>query len=261
MSNIHSCDWELIVTGHNLSEHIKGRIRALKEDARFIECANVGYDVWPFIAAIKAVDPDDYDLVIKLHTKNEDSKNFRLHGELMNGAQWRGYMVDALMKDKDTFSKLLSLFADHPDIGIAYSQKLNFESSGGHPEDGTMLRNELSRLGIERKSSMFCAGTIFAARACTLKFLQRDDISADCFEQSGPSHGSSSMAHVYERLIPIAIVSGGYSLELIPAGRLSALLFAFKKAMGPATKWLLSVDHYGDKGNKCLKFCGILIRL
>lgn len=261
MRNIHSCEWTLIVTGRNLSEQIRNRIKGVKEDAVFLECDNVGYDVWPFIAGIKTVDPDDYDIVIKLHTKNEDGQKFRLHGEVMTGTEWRGYMVDALMKDGETFRKLLALFEDNPNLGIAYSWKLNFNSSGGHPEDGSMLENELSRLGIERKSSMFCAGTMFAARTCTLKFLLRDDISAEIFQKSGPSHSSSSMAHVYERLIPISIVSSGWGIKLIPANRWSAALFAFKDAVGPAVKWLISVDYYGDDHRKRLKLLGRTIGL
>lgn len=261
MRNIHSCEWTLIVTGRNLSEQVRNRIKGVKEDAVFLECDNVGYDVWPFIAGIKTVDPDDYDIVIKLHTKNEDGQKFRLHGEVMTGTEWRGYMVDALMKDGETFRKLLALFEDNPNLGIAYSWKLNFNSSGGHPEDGSMLENELSRLGIERKSSMFCAGTMFAARTCTLKFLLRDDISAEIFQKSGPSHSSSSMAHVYERLIPISIVSSGWGIKLIPASRWSAVLFAFKDAVGPAVKWLISVDYYGDDHRKRLKLLGRTIGL
>lgn len=127
----------------------------------------------------------------------------------MTGEKWRSYMVDALMGSKNAFRNLLEMFESDPDLGIAYSQKLNFKSSRGHLEGGSMLEAELKRLRITRKSDMFCAGTMFAVRASALKFLQNDDISAAIFRESGPSHGSSFMAHVYERLIPISIVSGG----------------------------------------------------
>lgn len=261
MHNIHSCEWDLIVTGDNLSPETKERIREVNGGAVFLDCGNVGYDVWPFIAGIKSVNLDLYDIVIKLHTKNEDGKKFRLHGEFMTGAQWRAYMVDALMKDEETFGKLLDMFSDNGKLGIAYSQKLDFKSRGGSPEDCEMLSSELERLGVDRKSDDFCAGTMFAVRACAVKFLQREDINEECFEQSGPSHGSSSMAHVYERLIPICIVSSGYEIELIPASRLSALVFRIKDVIGPPIKWLVSVDYYGKDSTKRLKLFGQTIRL
>lgn len=260
MRNI-SGEWSLVVTGNGLSQTVKDSVRQVKPDAVFLECGNVGYDLWPFIAGIKSVDLDKYDIVIKLHTKNEDGQKFRLHGERMTGAKWRGYMVDALIGTPEAFFKLVEMFDSNPSLGIAYSQKLNFASKGGHLEDGAMLAGELARLGISRKSDMFCAGTMFAVRAKTLKFLQRDDINQDCFQESGPSHGSSSMAHVYERLIPIAVVSDGWGMKLIPSSRLSAVVFAIKKAIGPAVQWVASVDYYGDDHRKCLKLLGKTIEL
>lgn len=261
MGNIRSCEWDLVVTGHNLSQDTRNRITEMKADAVFLECGNVGYDVWPFIAGVKSVSLDKYDIVIKLHTKNEDGKKFRLHGERMTGTEWRGYMVDALMGTEEKFRQLLEMFAADPSLGITYSQKLNFKSKGGHPEDGSMLEGELNRLGIVRRSDMFCAGTMFAVRAKAIEFLQRDDVCESIFEQSGPSHGSSSMAHVYERLIPICIVSGGWGIRLIPSSSMSAVFFSIKNAIGPAVKWILSVDYYGDDHRKCLKLLGRTIRL
>ncbi|MBP9992065.1 MAG: hypothetical protein KBS73_01310, partial [Bacteroidales bacterium] len=76
-----------------------------------------------------------------------------------------------------------------------------------------------------------------------------------------PSHGSSSMAHVYERLIPICIVSSGYEIELIPASRFSAMVFKIKGVIGPPIKWLVSVDYYGKDCTKRLKLFGQTIRL
>lgn len=69
MRNITSCEWSLIVTGDHLSQGTIDSIRELKNDAVFLKCNNIGYDVWPFIAGIKTVNLDDYALVIKLHTK------------------------------------------------------------------------------------------------------------------------------------------------------------------------------------------------
>ena len=261
MRNIHSCQWDLLVTGNGLSETLRQEIRKLKDDAVFMECPNVGYDVWPFIQAVKDTDPNKYDIIIKLHTKNEDSREFSLHGIVMDGAEWKKRMVDALLKDEKAFGMLLEDFVRNPKLGIAYSQDLNFKSKGGNPEDGSMLKSELDRLSIERKSDMFCAGTMFAVRGAALEFLKREDISQDLFHQSGPSHGSSSMAHVYERLIPIAVVSSGYKLRLIPSSRLSAAKFALKAAIEPAIQWLVSVGYFGDDHNKGLKLFGHLFKL
>ena len=38
-------------------------------DARFVECENVGYDVWPFLKVLNETDLSGYSHVLKLHTK------------------------------------------------------------------------------------------------------------------------------------------------------------------------------------------------
>lgn len=261
MGNIHSCEWDLKVTYNTLSEKSRKLISAAKPDADFIQVENSGYDIWPFIKVIKSVDLSEYDIVIKLHTKNQDGIEVKLNGELMNGTTWCAYLVDALMGSPERFGNLLKLFSDKPELGLAYSQMLNFTSRSRYPEDGAMLADELRRLGIKRHSGRFCAGTMFAARAAALDFLKRKDINKELFEPSGPSHGSSTMAHVYERLIPFGIEDSGYSISLIPVNAASALRFAIKDITSALFSWILSIDYYGMDGHKYLMIFGIKIRL
>lgn len=261
MANIGPCEWDLVCSGHDLSDDVKARVRSFKADARFVEVANRGYDVWPFIFCIKQLDPSAYDIVFKLHTKNEDKKVYRLHGEKMDGAGWRNNLVEPLLGDAARFAAVRKAFGDDPGLGIAYSQKLNYESRGGNLEDGKMLDDEIARLGIVRKSSSFVAGTMFAAAGRALSFLHDERINEAVFEASGPTHGCASMAHVYERLIPIAIVSAGYTLWQIPADRLSALRFAVRRFTTPVLSWIASVDYYSADHRKCLKLFGFVIPL
>lgn len=256
MRNIHSCEWNLIVTGNGLSDALKDEVRQLKPDAEFMECPNIGYDVWPFIKAVKSVDLGRYDLILKFHTKNEDEIMFRFHGKKVNAKGWRDLLVNPIIGDAGTFGKILRAFSSDSGIGIAYGQRVNCRTKGGCPEDGPMLSDELRRLGIERKSSTFCSGTMFAVRASALEFLKRDDIDASIFEPSGPSHGKATMAHVYERLIPIVIVSSGAKTKLIPKNFVSGLALRVNMTLGLALQWIFSLDYYGNDRTKHLKVFG-----
>lgn len=261
MGNICDCEWDLVCSGHNLSDQVKAKILAFKADASFVEVPNVGYDVWPFIFCMKTLNPSDYDIVIKLHTKNEDGKVYRLHGKRMDGAGWRNALVEPLLGNAARFASVLRSFEQNPNLGITYSQQLNYESRGGNLEDGKMLEDELRRLGIERKSSSFVAGTMFAASGRSLAFLKDEKISEEIFDHSGPTHGCATMAHVYERLVPIAVVSAGYDLKLIPSSRWSAIRFAIRSFTTPVFSWIASVDYYSKDHRKCLKIFGFLISL
>jgi len=245
MKNIHSCRWDLIVTSPQpLSEHLWNSILSLNPGAVFLQTENIGYDLWPFIAAVKDVNLDDYDMVVKLHTKNEDGFSIVLNGVDMDGKLWKEYMVNSLMGDRDRFSALVKAFAQNPSIGLAYSRQLGFISKNVNAEDAQMLDSELSRLGIMRRTSHFCAGTMLAFRAGALKFLQDDRIDAGNFEKSGASHAGATMAHVYERLIPIAVQAQGYRYFPLYENRRRAAYFKIKDCLTPVLEWLFSINHY-----------------
>lgn len=259
MANIHSCEWDLIVTGNApLDEEVKKRIRGINADARFLQVDNVGYDIWPFIAAIKSVNLENYDFVIKLHTKNEDDYSIKLNGIRMDGRAWKEFMVEPLLGSGERFAKLVEVFRTRPSVGLAYARQLGFVSKGVNVEDGAMLDAECSRLGIERTrhGNRFCAGTMMAIRASALKFLQDEKITADTFELSASSHTGATMAHVYERLIPIAVQSAGYSYSPLYENLGRAIHFKVKDAATPLLEWIFSVNRYGGEGTKAITVFG-----
>lgn len=257
MGNIHSCSWDLVCSGNNLSEEMKAKITTFKADAKFVQTPNVGYDIWPFIYCVKQTELSDYDIVIKLHTKNSDSRMYKFHGVKMDGNGWRDNLVDPMLGSKKRFSNLMRIFQSDPKVGIAYSQRLNFKPRGAMPEDGPMLRSELDRLGIKTATGYFCAGSMFATAAAALEFLKHEEIDEQLFEATGDSHGHSTMAHVYERLIPLAIQSNGYKVKLIAFNRRSAMRFAISGCMS----WLFTVDYLAGSSHKCLKIIGLKITL
>ena len=125
LSNIHGVEWDLLVTGNSISERAVASLRSFKPDVRFLETENVGYDVWPFIKAVGAVDLSEYDVVFKLHTKNSTGgTTFRVNGFPMKGFEWRNELAGSLLRSKRQFSEVLSLFENHSDAGMVCSAKL-----------------------------------------------------------------------------------------------------------------------------------------
>ena len=80
LKNINNCDWDLIVT---VCEHIdesEKMILNFKSDAEIRLVENNGYDILPFLNVIKSVNLDDYDFVLKLHTKRGRNTIMNLNG-------------------------------------------------------------------------------------------------------------------------------------------------------------------------------------
>lgn len=252
LGNINGCGWDLVVTGHNLSSALKEKILGRKADARFIQTPNIGYDVWPFICAVRSVNLDEYSFILKLHTKNQDNLTVRFNGIQFDGEKWRSELVDALLRSPSRFRKVRDIFASRPDVGIVYSACLNIPLGWRLREDTVDLKNEMARLGISPSVTSYCGGTMFAARAEALKWLNDERVSEDIFQAPTGSHAGGTLAHVYERLICIAIASDGYSAVLL-AG--SARL-GIRRWVSASLKWLFTIDHKSPDGVKCLTVFG-----
>lgn len=246
MTNICGCQWDLIVTGSSFSEELKESVRTVKKDALFIETENVGYDIWPFISAIKHTDLSNYDFVIKLHTKNEDGFQIKLNKMNMDGKRWKELMVEPIIGTSKNFASILDIFRKNPKAGIVFNRQVGFRVKTDRQEDCEMLDSEMSRLGIVPKRKFFCAGTMFAVKASALKFLQDEKITSTCFATPNKSHSGATLAHVYERLIPVGVLS--QDLKYVPLyDNFGAFLrFLLKDTFSPALEWIFSINKYKD---------------
>lgn len=262
MQNIVDVDWDLLVTGSNLSGEVKSRISSFKPDASFLSVANIGYDIGPFIEAVKSVDISRYGIVLKLHTKNVDEHSvMRLNGDNLCGHRWRDTMVNALLGSPLSFRRVLRRFESGEDIGMAYSLSVNCLSRGATLEDSSQLLDELERIGLKPGAMEFCAGTIFAVRAEALSYLQKPEVTLSCFAPSIASHSTGTMAHTYERILSIAVFAQGYRAALIPEYTGQMLYYRLKRTVQPALEWIFSIDYRGNGRQKYLTLCGLRFRL
>lgn len=257
LQNINGCEWDLVVTGNALSEDLRKKILAVKSDATFIETSNLGYDIWPFICAVKQTDLSKYSFVIKLHTKNQDSKVNRINGIRLTGEEWGRELTEVLLGSPERFTALKEIFRTRKDVGLVYSMSLDRTLGFKDSEDTELLSQEMERLGIKPGPKRFCAGTMFAVRASALGWLQDEKISEDIFQTTGASHGRGTMAHAYERLLCIAVNGQGYSTVLVKNSLKRLIYLKIKKALQPALEWLFSVNYRKQAHCKVLRICGI----
>ena len=258
MENISGCIWNLLVTGPDLDSDTRNRILAFKNDATFLPTSNVGYDLWPFIAAVKSVDLDSYDVLIKLHTKSSTLTN-RINGMCLKGFAWRDMLVDSLLSSRSVFSSVLESFSD-PAVGLVCSRSLYKRVSDGLYEDLGPLEEELSRLGITTPDRHFCAGTMFAARTSPYKLLQTDLVHEEMFSP-GASHSVGTTGHLYERIVCILVRDAGFRTETVSLNRLRDAFVLFHKGFSPLLSWLFALSRKGEEGHKYLTIFGIDIKI
>lgn len=259
LGNISGVDWDLLVTYSSYSRETEDKIKAFRPDARMMQVDNIGYDIWPFIYAVKNVDMSGYGHIMKLHTKNYNEKANRINGIRLRRYHWRNLLVDSMLKNKEQFRKCMSMLREKH-VGLVCAYELYKKVSEGLPEDLSMLRTEAIRLGVKKKWEHFCAGTMFLSRPDAFNLLREGDIDPHKWD-SPLTHSCGSLAHAYERILSFAVLDSGYEVRLVHTYLTDTLKVCFHNIVGPALAFLLSIDRIGEKREKFLTLFGIRIRL
>lgn len=259
LRNISGCEWSLFVTMSAPDAGTESVLRAVRPDAVFLLTDNVGYDIWPFISVMKSVRLEDYDLVMKLHTKGLASIN--IHHVSLDGYGWRNALAEALLKDERRFRRILSVFRDEPETGLLCSDIFLMLPLPWTDEDSPALDKELSRIGLDVKDRHFCVGTMFIARASCYSFLQKADITEDMFPKEQISHSGGTLAHVYERILSMAPSAYGFKARgLVSWPAVSAWLLA-DRIFSAVFRNIFSINREGSDRHKVLRVAGLKFRL
>lgn len=249
LTNINNCDWDLMVTWSQRNEATESKLKEFRKDVRFMEVENVGYDVWPFIKAIRTIDISEYEYILKVHTKNVDTGNIhKLNGLRLQGESWRNTLVDSLLKSRSHFTKCLDAFED-PKTGLVCSYEMYTSLSHKRAEDRHLLDSEEARIGITEPGHHFCAGTMFIVRSRCLEKIRKARLDAGMWGLA-KSHSKGSLAHVYERIFGTAVKDSGYIIKRIPTYTISSSRVYTHKHISPLFKFLVNVDYYLINGER-----------
>lgn len=259
LGNINGVDWDLVVTYSTPDEETIGKLTAFKPTVKFEQVENYGYDVWPFIKVIKQTNLDDYDYVLKLHTKRSvPEKKFR--NIKLTGYGWRNALVDGLLGSPEYFSKLQRTFNEDASVGMISSFVTLDRCHRIYP--GSSVMTEVNRLGLETRFNLLCHGTMFMARASVFRPLQQDKVSARLFSgEKARSDVDDTNAHIYERvfsLLPSAM--GLRHIGMYPDAKTVRSLKRYS-AISRMLKSLCTIDNISETREKYLILLGMKIKL
>jgi len=187
-------------------------------NARFVPCENRGYDIWPFLRALREIDLSAVDVVVKLHTKRDivcAKRNIVAH-TLLNGSAWRDRLL-AFVKTPEAWRRTCRKF-DNPKVGLVADRHVIFLRRDGLKEKycasfDAAVRELNEKWGIPaRRSGRFVGGTMFAVRAALLRPFAERTFAPEMFDVSG-GHETETYAHVVERMFGLAV--GGQGCKVV----------------------------------------------
>lgn len=187
-----------------LPENYKEDITDIFPQAQVFFLPNKGYDVGPFFYVLNKIDLNQYDYVIKLHTKRDDIANFfHVNNFIVSGPLWKKYLLEFVSTPK-RFKKTLESFGKKPEAGLLGNGRLILNER--YDEAVKIVES----LGLEIKEFTFVAGTMFIVRAHLLKILQ-NTINFENFETT--LSFKETNAHIYERVLGYIITAQGFTIN------------------------------------------------
>lgn len=213
LSNINGCEWDLFVTYCNSDTIDIEKIKSFKPNAAFIKVANRGYDVWPFIQVLRKVELNNYDYIIKLHTKNKYNEWHLVDGIPYINYQWRDILFDTLLLTKKDFIENFNTLINNPKLGMLACKKLSLPCDYGTNDNDIVAMSKLIKsLNLTCNYNKFVAGTMFVVKSSLMQILRDTKISENNFSDCSQTMASYTLAHQLERLFGKIVNSQGYDI-------------------------------------------------
>ena len=189
--------------------------------ARFVECENRGFDVWPFLKALEGLRLRDFDAIVKLHTKRDIKFDFDCHfnGCDFNGPNWRNRLL-AFCRTPEAWSRTCRTLSRR-DVGMTADADLIVRRRDVPRADSKAAFDaaaaEAARhcgFRVDPRRGQFVAGTMFAAKPEPLELLMKAGFQAEMFAPSAHVKvDEMEYAHVVERLFGFAVSACGLRIE------------------------------------------------
>ena len=255
LKNINGADWDLMVTYSNQDEEAMNKLRGFKKETKFLEVENVGYDVWPFIKVIQSSDLDNYDYIIKLHTKREIDK-LKINKLNLRSYEWRNRLVDSLLHNPTHFQNLLKKLDKDPRLGMVSSIVTLSKNAWDIYE--RRLQHEFGRMQLKLHKGMSNMGTMFMARSEIFQPLKQDWLNAEYFNDH-PIHSGNNFtrSHIYERVLSLLPISQGFRHKGVSNIKGEALRITMARILQYPFEWTFCLFRKGEHHRKALRLFGI----
>lgn len=204
-------DFDLFVSMIHPGEQIEKDILNFKPGAIIKIVENRGFDIASFLSVINSVDLDQYDYVIKLHTKRNLPLGTIRNGYDVSGDKWRRYLL-SFLQTPETYNKSKSAFEKDEKLGMIGDFRLICKKDKSNKDAVAGAMNLLENMGFEKRQFAYVMGTMFMVRAKLLGPLKKSNINTDLFNQS--KHKSDDvLPYAYECVFGYLITAQGYVLK------------------------------------------------
>lgn len=251
LKNLSDIEHDLFVTMVIDDEKTKRRILGVYPDAKIWRVDNRGYDIGPFIEFLHQINLDDYEYVLKLHTKGKKTSNYTyIKNKRLDNALWGKIMWDSMLKSKERIEKNIKILDSQKNVGMIGSAHCfsNEERHYLHLIDD--INVAMKKMGFDEITHLsFIAGCMFLCRAKLLKPLLVYFLND--FDETNGKIKDETLAHVIERAFGAIVEGAGFDVFQIEE---QTYFLSFLKV---ALKRLIFQKKITKSGKTIIKVCKI----
>lgn len=214
LQNIGNFSYDLYVTLVQYQPEIEKKIKEFCPAAKIWIVDNRGYDVGPFVDFLHHINLSEYDLIIKLHTKNKSyGADTLINGRYIGRKLWFKLLTQGLLGSRKLFKKNIKAFVKCPGLGMVGSKYLITSDKICSDSVRDEVCTVMERLGRSVPNKInFVAGTMFMCRAHLLQKI-KDNFRIQDFDMSDGLVKDGTLAHVLERVFGCLIVADGFRIQ------------------------------------------------
>lgn len=254
LRNLGNHPYDLFVTLTSENKNLIAKIKKFKPDAAIWSVENRGYDVGPFVDFLCHINLDDYDYILKIHTKRNfgaDGGVF-INGLHVNRYWWHKLLLDGVLGSPTKVNDILWQFSQDKTLGMVGSEYLLTSEKEASAKVEDAVFRKLSLIGFPRPQAIkFIAGTMFWCRAFLLKPIKENFALTD-FSITNGKENDGTLAHILERMFGVLVEAQKYQIKSFDKfKRLMQIRISFKH--------FLFQQKITTHGYKLIKICKIPI--
>jgi lipopolysaccharide biosynthesis protein len=200
---------------------VEGRTEPLEQEiasrlphASILRVPNVGRDLAPLVELAGAGLLDDYDAILKVHTKRSPHR--------IDGDAWRIALLDGLMPSPEGIRRIVELLRRDAGVGLVVPSA-SVQGAETWGSNQVLVEALAARIpfAFDPDVLRFPAGSMYWARPWVLRRLADLQLGREHFEPEA-GHVDGSTAHALERFVGVAAQASG--LDVVDAADVSSRL-------------------------------------
>lgn len=214
LKNIGDYPYRLYVTITRDNPELIRKIKEFHPDTVILVVENRGYDIGPFIYFLHKIDLRKYDLILKIHTKNNQPGTMTiLNKRYISREYWFELLFGALLGSEKLFAKNIRAFVDNLNLGMIGSKYLISSDPASSLKVRAEVMKAMPRLGYKPPQRItFVAGSMFIIRSVLLQKIKNNYVLSD-FSPTDGAVKDGTLAHVLERVFGCVTVAEGYKIK------------------------------------------------